>query len=210
METMTTELHREPGVEWCVVSRALPGENVSGDLHVVVPLREGLLVGVIDGLGHGDEATVAAQKAVAILSAHANEPVVALIRRCHEALRPTRGAAMTILALNMADHTAAAVGVGNVEMVLVRADRATRPARESALLRNGVVGYRLPALQASVHGVAPGDVVVFATDGVREDFGDGVNATEPLPRLVDRILDQKFRGTDDALVLACKVLPHHA
>jgi phosphoserine phosphatase RsbX len=97
-----------------------------------------------------------------------------------------------------------------VEMVLVRADLAARPARESALLRNGVVGYRLPPLQAGVLDVAPGDVVVFATDGVREDFGDGVTTTEALPRLVDRILAQKFRGTDDALVLACKVLPDDA
>jgi phosphoserine phosphatase RsbX len=210
MEAMTTELHREHGIEWCVVSRAVPGENVSGDLHIVVPARDGLLVGVVDGLGHGDEATAAAQKAVAVLSAHCDEPVVALIRRCHEALRTTRGAAMTILALNPSDRTAAVVGVGNVEMVLVRADLAARPARESALLRNGVVGYRLPPLQAGVLDVAPGDVVVFATDGVREDFGDGVTTTEALPRLVDRILAQKFRGTDDALVLACKVLPDDA
>jgi phosphoserine phosphatase RsbX len=210
MEAMTTELHREHGVEWCVVSRAVPGEDVSGDLHVVVPSREGLLIGVVDGLGHGDEATAAAQKAASVLSAHSDEPVVPLIRRCHEALRTTRGAAMTILALNITDRTAAAVGVGNVEMVLVRANRATRPVRESALLRNGVVGYRLPALQASGLAVAPGDVVVFATDGVREDFGDSVTATEPLPRLVERILGQKFRGTDDALVLACKLLPDHA
>jgi phosphoserine phosphatase RsbX len=209
METLNpaTVLHREAGIEWSVVSRALPGEHVCGDQYLVAPTRHGVLLAAIDGLGHGDAATLAARKAVEALAAHADQPVIALMQECHRALRDTRGAAITLVTVNPAEGTAAALGVGNVEMVLVRGDRAVRPPRESALLRNGVVGYRLPALHASLMTIAAGDVLVFATDGVREDFGDRVDPTEPLPLLVERILGQKFRGTDDALVLAGKVLP---
>lgn len=209
METLNhvTKLHREAGVEWSAVVRPLPGETSCGDQYVVAPSRHGVLLAVIDGLGHGAAATVAAQRAAEVLSQHPDDSVIALIENCHRALRDTRGAAITVLSLNTRDGTAAGLGVGNVEMVLVRGDRAARPAREPALLRNGVVGYRLPALHASVTTLVPGDVVVFATDGLREDFGDRVDPTEPLPQLVDRILGQKFRGTDDGLVLACKLLP---
>ena len=203
---MPTSLQRARGVEWCAISRALPGETVSGDQYVVVPSRDGILLAVIDGLGHGDEATLAASKAVEVLTSHANDPVVVLMQHCHQALRETRGAAMTLVALNRLERTASTLGVGNVETVFVRADVRAKPARESVLLRNGVVGYQLPALQTSELTVAPGDVVVFATDGIREDFGDQLSATEPLPRLVERLLAQKFRGTDDALILACRVL----
>jgi serine phosphatase RsbU (regulator of sigma subunit) len=208
METMTmaTTVNRERGLEWSVVSRALPGETVSGDEHVVAASDDGILLAVIDGLGHGSEATAAARKAVEVLSRQPGAPVIELIRRCHDALRSTRGAAMTVVAVNRRERTATALGIGNVETVVVRGDDRAQPARESVLLRNGVVGYQLPQLQTSVIPLGPGDVVVFATDGVREDFGDRINAAEPLPQMVNRILEQKFRGTDDALVLACKIL----
>jgi phosphoserine phosphatase RsbX len=206
METVTdTLVRRERCVEWSMVFRALPGERVCGDQHVVAASRDGVLAAVIDGLGHGDEATFAAQAAVAVLAAHSSDDVVALVQQCHRALRPTRGAAMTVLSVNDRDGTVTALGIGNVETVIVRA-AGSRPARESILLRGGVVGYQLPTLQTSVFPLAVGDVMVFATDGVREDFGDRLNPAEPLPQLVNNILARKFRGTDDALVLACKYL----
>jgi len=58
---------RKDAIEWSVASRARPGEAVSGDLHVVVPTRDGALLGVIDGLGHGEEATAAARMAAIVL-----------------------------------------------------------------------------------------------------------------------------------------------
>jgi negative regulator of sigma-B (phosphoserine phosphatase) len=207
METMTPPVssHREHGVEWCVASRTSPGESVSGDQFIVAPSRDGVLLAVVDGLGHGDEATLAACRATKVLAEHANDSVVALMQECHRALRDTRGAAMTLLSIDVRGRSGMVLGVGNVEMTLVRA-RGVRPARESALLRNGVVGYQLPVLQASPLALAPGDVIVFATDGVREDFGDRVTTVEPLVHTVGGILAQKFRGTDDALVLGCRLL----
>lgn len=211
METVTaTSLQRAAGLEWSVTSRALPGQTVSGDHYLVAPSRDGFLIGVVDGLGHGDQATLAAHRAVDVLAGHSNESVIGLIQLCHRALRDTRGAAMTVLALNGHDGTATTLGIGNVEMMWVPANTGGPTKRQSALLRNGVVGYQLPALQVSTWALSPGDVVVFATDGVREDFGDTISPTEPLPQLVDRILAQKYRGTDDALVLGCRLLADHA
>lgn len=206
---MLVSLNRERGVEWSVMSRARSGEAVCGDQHVVVPTRDGVLLAVIDGLGHGDEATIAARRAVDVLARRADAPVLALLQECHEALRDTRGAAMTLVSVDHAARVARAVGVGNVEAVLVHADPRVRPARESILLRNGVVGYQLPPLQTTIHAIGEGDVLVFATDGIRDDFGDTVAKREAPADLVERIFAQKFRGTDDALVLACRILPDH-
>jgi phosphoserine phosphatase RsbX len=166
--------------------------------------ENGVLMAVVDGLGHGAEATIAAKTAIDVLARHASESVVRLVERCHRALQRTRGVVMTLVSLNIHNDTATALGIGNVETVFRRGDPATRPKHESILLRGGVVGYRLPPLQASIVPLAPGDVVVFATDGVREDFSDLIEPTEPLAQLVDRIMARKFRGTDDGLVLACK------
>lgn len=183
-----------------------PEHLVSGDLHLVNATQDGVLIAVVDGLGHGDEATVAARAAIDVLAGHADESLVSLVQRCHRALQHTRGVVMTLVSVDTDDHTASLLGVGNVEAVLLRANADARPRRESALLRGGVVGYQLPSLQVSVVPFVPGDLLVFATDGVREDFGDELNVIEPTAQLVDRIMAKKFRGTDDGLVLACKYL----
>jgi serine phosphatase RsbU (regulator of sigma subunit) len=201
---MTTLPQRPQVLEWSVASRALPGEAVSGDLHVIAPWSHGFLIGVIDGLGHGDEATAAARIAVAVLEQHAAETVVALVQRCHRALQRTRGAVMTLASLNTSDDTLSVIGIGNVEALVYRANPEVRPRRESVLLRGGVVGYQLPALHANTLAIAAGDLVVFATDGVREDFSELINPRDPMPELVERIMAKKFRGNDDGLVLGCR------
>lgn len=193
-------------IEWSVASRAFPGQPNSGDLHVVTPWSGGVLIGVVDGLGHGDEATAAARMAVNVLSEHAGENVIALAQHCHRALQQTRGAVMTLMSVEPEESRIVGLGIGNVEAMLWRANPRAQPRRHSVLLRGGVVGYQLPALHASVWPLAIDDVVVFATDGLREDFGDALDAAEPVAQIVERIMARKFRGTDDGLVLAFKYL----
>jgi hypothetical protein len=150
------------------------------------------------------QSAAAARIATAVLEQHAGEPVIPLVQHCHRALQRTRGVVLTIVALDTREETVTALGVGNVETVIFRGDAQARPQRESVLLRGGVVGYQLPLLQASEYPIAAGDVVVFGTDGVREDFSDLIVPADRPAQIVDRIMAKKFRGTDDGLVLACK------
>src|SRR5437867_365164 len=48
-------------VHWAVATLALEGERESGDLHLVQPVTDGVLIAVVDGLGHGEEAAAAAR-----------------------------------------------------------------------------------------------------------------------------------------------------
>jgi serine phosphatase RsbU (regulator of sigma subunit) len=191
-------------IEWNVASRPLPGEQMSGDLHLVRPRNDGALVAVVDGLGHGSEAAEAAKKAVESLNAHPEESIISLVQRSHDELKATRGVAMTIALFNHRENTVTALGIGNVEAALLRANPDVNPQHESVLLRGGVVGYQLPALRATVFPMYPGDLMVFATDGIRSDFATKINFSESPQRLAERILDQDFRGIDDALVLAIR------
>lgn len=201
-----TVVNREACLEWSAASRPLPGQSVCGDLHYVNTWDDGALFAVADGLGHGDEATAAATAAIDAIAENPRESIVVLFQRCHRALQSTRGVALTLVAVDTAAGRAAMLGVGNVEAVLLRAAPDARPRRESVLLRNGVVGYRLPPLQVHTAAFSRDDLLVFATDGVRADFGDALVTTEPIAQLVDRILAEKFRGNDDGLVLAVKYL----
>lgn len=193
-------------IEWDVASRAFPGEVHSGDLHAVAMFPGGALAAVVDGLGHGCEAAIAAKVAVAVLRAHAGEPLPRLVERCHAALKATRGAVMTLMSFDFTDGTAAAIGIGNVETLLVRANRAASPPCELVLLRGGIVGGHLPTLQASSHRLQPGDLLVFATDGIREGYGEQVRVADSPRQVAGRVLEHGFRGNDDALVLAVRYL----
>src|SRR5439155_854465 len=82
-----------PLIDWGVATLALAGEAESGDLHLVKPVGRGVLVAAVDGLGHGAEAAAAARTAVTTLDRHADEFLIPVVRKCHEALIGRRGAA---------------------------------------------------------------------------------------------------------------------
>src|SRR5579872_3590146 len=96
---------RTPLIEWGVAMRSLAGQTSSGDRCLVAPLPNGVLIAVIDGLGHGDEAAAVADMAVAALRRYAGEPVTRLLRQCHEALQETRGVVMSLAWLNAENNT---------------------------------------------------------------------------------------------------------
>src|SRR5438876_7262583 len=111
-----------PLIGWGVASRPLPGEIVCGDRHLIKPITDGVLLAVVDGLGHGAEALTAAKTAIAVLESHAEEPLTALVNRCHQALMKTRGVVMTAATLRWFENKLTWLGVGNVEAILLRAD----------------------------------------------------------------------------------------
>ena len=193
-------------LELGVASATLPGESESGDRYVVEPYRDGVLVGVIDGLGHGTLAAKAAATAAAVLRRHASESVLSLVQRCHEALRETRGVVMSLAAFDSRAGTLTGIGVGNVEGLLMRADPYASPAQETLTLRSGVVGQRLPHLRAEVMPLTKGDTLIFVTDGIHSFFAEGLNPNHGPRQIADHILATQKKGIDDALVLVTRYL----
>src|SRR2546421_507933 len=155
-----------PSIEWAVADLVQPGQSESGDRSVILPTGEGVLVAVVDGLGHGAEAASAAKVAVRALERGANRPVVQLFRDCHSSLIGTRGAVISAAAFDAGDGSMTWLGVGDVEGRLLRAPTSAGPRMESLLLRGGVVGVHLPTLVSSVVPIHRGDTLIFASDGV--------------------------------------------
>lgn len=183
----------------------LPGQGESGDRHLVCCGGDGILIAAIDGIGHGEEAANAAEAAISILKASPDEPVISLLERCHEGLRSTRGVVLSLASIDPKHGMMTWVGVGNVQGVLMRAGAKQGRVEEVLLLRAGVVGSQLPALQAAVLPIAKGDTLVFVTDGIRSEFVEGLSPLESPQRAADKILKQHSRGNDDALVLVLRL-----
>ena len=192
-------------VEYGVAKFVLPGQGESGDHHLVCCTRSGILIAAIDGIGHGEEAANASKAAATVLRNSADEPIISLVERCHEKLRATRGVVLSVAYIEPEHGMMTWLGVGNVQGVLMRADAKKGKSKESLLLRAGVVGSQLPALQATVLPIVAGDTLFFVTDGVRVDFSATLSALENPQRAADRILEQYRRGNDDALVLVARL-----
>jgi len=182
----------------------MPGAHESGDLHVVHEFSEGLLIGVMDGLGHGPEAAVASRRCASILTEYAGEPLGEIVARCHEGLRGTRGAALSLCTFKEGASAWSWTGVGNVYGVLLREGDGPRRQRELLLQQNGVVGSHMPKPVVSTLAAVPGDVLILATDGVRTDGFHELHPQGTPQGIAERILEGHATGTDDALVLVAR------
>jgi serine phosphatase RsbU (regulator of sigma subunit) len=194
-------------IEWGWAGRAL--EDPSGDMHAVVELEDGALVALLDGLGHGYEAAMAVRAALPVLETRAGPSVVSLVQECHEALRKTRGAVMSVAWFDPRDSSMTWTGVGNVDSVLIRAPGRTQAQNEAIATRGGVVGYRLPTLRADRRTVSRGDVLVMATDGIRSNFSAGIVTQFSAQEIAESIMARYAKGTDDAHVVVARYLGVH-
>jgi negative regulator of sigma-B (phosphoserine phosphatase) len=203
----TIERHGS-AVNWGVAGSPIAAESDSGDLCGVWSPADGALIAVVDGSGHGVEAAAAANLARSVIEGHPRESPVALILRCHERMRGTRGAAMTLASLNLLDRTMTWLGIGNVEAVLCHGASAATdesPSAERVLLRPGVVGYRLPPrLKAEVLPLKHLDTLIIATDGVRPEFAEECAISGEPKMVAARLLAQYASQRDDALVVVAR------
>jgi serine phosphatase RsbU (regulator of sigma subunit) len=209
-----------PGFEWGVAAHAFFGQTESGDQYVVEPVSNGLLVAVVDGLGHGPKAAKVAKKTVDILQTHIapftngvasvarTVSVATLLKHCHEGLRGTRGVVMSLAYIDVRHNTMTWLGIGNVNALLLTPKGGKNPAREWLLVRGGVVGYHIPTLRPDTLPISPGDVLVFATDGLRSNFTEALFLDGSPQEIADHVMARHRRGSDDALVLVVRYDGH--
>lgn len=198
METLERSL-----LDVAVANWTHAGEGECGDLHLVEPTPDGMLVAVVDGVGHGAEAARVAHMAISILKRHASEPVSELIKLCHEGLRTTRGAVAALGSFHARSHTLTWTGVGNVEGKLFTQGAPSGPL--TLLSASGTLGH---GDGIEVHpfkiSIDVGDTLILASDGVRSDFYLGLDMGQSPRELADRILSRSVMHKDDAMILVAR------
>ncbi|HTL37323.1 MAG TPA: SpoIIE family protein phosphatase [Kofleriaceae bacterium] len=189
-------------VEWACATRALRGQTSSGDRGIVIPFDGGALAAVIDGLGHGHEAALAAEAAEVVLRRMPQESLTEIVQACHEACRPTRG---VVLSMARFDERGAMswLGVGNVEALLIRGGGEKD---EAVAALGGTVGYMLPKLNPRTLRVQPGDTLVLASDGIKHGFKQEILARRSPQEIADQVLARWARDTDDACAVVARYL----
>ena len=186
---------------WGAVCRAKQNQTVSGDLYIVQEHGEGrMIAAVVDGLGGGEEAARAARAAEQVIRQHPEWPLQELVQRSHVALHSTRGAVIGLLRLDIQGYKVSYVGVGNIG-AQVYSRQTIKP-----ISKNGILGFRLPALLEMHYTYDPGDIFVLYSDGVSSRFAlDGkIDIRQPPQRIAEQILELYGKYTDDATVVVIK------
>jgi len=175
-------------------SRPFRGLAACGDEFLVEVGTGGFLAAVIDGLGHGHEASLAATRAVEAIRQTLDLGVEEIVLHCHEAMRETRGAAVGVLKVDAAGK-GSFCGVGNIDVI------ALAGASPGLFCSAGIVGHNLRRCRAMPFAMRPGDVYCLLSDGV-STRGDLRVALPGEPREVARRIVEKFgRDHDDATAL---------
>ncbi len=183
-----------------VVNLPIKGEAVSGDAYVVLERSGRVVYMIVDGLGHGAGATDAAQEAVDSVRKYADSPAVTILEHAHDALKKTRGAALSVAIFEPVKQTLTFAGVGNVSALLINASSS-----KTLVTQNGTVGAILPRTpQQYVHPIEAGTTLVMFSDGlttkVSSDAYPGI-MHRPSGLLAGLLYRDFSRRRDDTTVL---------
>ena len=186
------------------VSAAKAGEPVCGDSWGFVELAGGVgRLTVADGLGHGIFAADASRAAVRIGGDPAVESGPGLIERIHEALRPTRGAAVAVAEIDSSRGVVRYVGIGNIGGSIVSASGAVQHMVSHA----GTAGHELHRIVEFQYPWDPNSVLIVHSDGLASHWSldryPGLVCRHP--SLIAGVLYRDFnRGRDDVTVVVLR------
>lgn len=188
-----------PELELSVFSRPVPGERYNGDAYFVKRYEDKIVFAVIDGLGHGQGAQEAAQVAVDCLENFYRRPFAEILQLCHQRLKKTRGAAMSLCHINLKDRVMTHAGIGNVNTRVYSSEKTPAP-----FSINGTLGVAMRTVKVDDYPLPENSTIIMFSDGISGHFSpDNLPCFLSLKpqRLAKRIMDNHAKDNDDATII---------
>jgi anti-sigma regulatory factor (Ser/Thr protein kinase) len=178
-----------------------PGLPVSGDAWELHTEGDVATLIVCDGLGHGDGAAEAARAVIQAFRQRPGDPLAAILERAGAAARPTRGAAATVVRVDLAARQAVIAGVGNVAAWIAG------DAPRQLVTQHGTLGHTMPRLREERYPFPAGATLVVASDGLKSrlELGEHPELLARDPGVIAATLWRDHnRGRDDATVVVLR------
>jgi serine/threonine protein phosphatase PrpC len=180
-----------------VASTPFPGMSVNGDTYLSKEWGSMCLLGLIDGLGHGDEAALASQAAKKHVLENFDESLDVLIEGVHLALKSSRGAVGALVKVDMSSRVLQFCGVGNVDSRII-----SEPSMQPVSMP-GILGFNFRKARVFEYTFSRLDAVLLHSDGISARF-DSRSYPELLTRpkeTLAKILEEHASAYDDATIL---------
>lgn len=238
-----------------LITRPLPGELENGDAFLVAILdhdkrlkravtsvssidagarcqefvdasnEEKVLIAVVDGVGHGSAAAEATSRIVDCIKKNHAIDLVSLVRTCHESAALSRGAALSLLLMDIGKSSFEYIGVGNIELMIATTAKKHRRRVSSPSIwpmnpdvqissfvsNNGIVGHNLPGkLLTFTYEYNSSDIIAMHSDGIPRRFDlrqlPNLMALSPFSIAESMVFDFA-RNEDDATSVVAKCEP---
>jgi len=186
------------------INVAKPGEKVSGDGGTIRQVGNKTLVFLGDGLGHGEFAKEAIDKALeAFNESNCSEPSD-IIREVHAAVKKTRGLVGTIGVLDHQSKEWQISGIGNIA---TRLQRGVEYKNYSSY--NGIIGLNIPGrIENNRYEMEKFQQLILCSDGIKTRWDimhyPSILKYDPM-LLAAAIYKDHSRRTDDMTILIVKV-----
>jgi anti-sigma regulatory factor (Ser/Thr protein kinase) len=184
-----------------IATRPCHRAAVNGDAFVIRECDGRLLAGVIDGLGHGEPAQVAALAAQSYVQSNFDRPLDQLFWGVSSACRGTRGVVMALVRFDSASAMSSA-NLGNIETRTW-----TGGERFEITVQRGFLGAQEDHVHVQQHRWHPDWMLVLHSDGLRgqwqwNDF-PGLERASP-QAVANQLFKTLAKENDDATVMAVK------
>ena len=189
-----------PRLAMGVVCLPLGGAAACGDAWRIREHEGETTVVIADGLGHGVEAAAAADAAIETFERTWRNGIPDILRAMHAALRPTRGAAVSVARLDGGARNIRFAGVGNVAGSLLSVDGS-----RGLVSSPGIVGHQMARVHEMTYPWPVGSTLVMHSDGVSARWAlDRYPAfTAQRPSVIAATLARDHARTqDDATIVA--------
>ena len=189
------------GIRPCV------GEIVSGDDVVLLRHESYILIGIIDGLGHGKKAAAVAQDLKKYIQQHHFLPLDELLTQAHEAFKGTQGAVVTLAKITN-NGDAEFCAIGNAETRVFSRNR-----NIILLPKDGAIGIRSRKIESTRWDLQNNESLLMFSDGLsRQILKPTSNCNFLYPSGVDinRAINNYGKSYDDvSLIYIHKLMPNN-
>ncbi len=190
---------------WSAINIPALHEMVSGDTWRVCERDHQLSVLVVDGLGHGPEAAIAAEAGAEAFDRDPFLPLVSMIENLHVRMRGTRGAALAVAQIDTKSQQVKYAGVGNISASIRESGGGTG---RGLFSHNGIVGVQFRKAQEFDYPCPPGALLILHSDGLqtRWSLDNYPGLQQRHPGLIAAVLYRDFcRGRDDVTVVVIRL-----
>lgn len=175
--------------------RPMPGTIRGGDLALVRPAGDRILLAIVDITGHGERAHALLGRVETLVLSWSGQDPALLMRDIHASLAGTIGAAVGLLAIDAVAARYSYVGVGNTGVARISGDR------WRGVSKDGLLGSRLPGLLPQDGALVSGDSFLLWTDGISELQGPRFaleHRSVPAQTLARKLVTALGKPHDDA------------
>ncbi|HEY9677228.1 MAG TPA: SpoIIE family protein phosphatase [Drouetiella sp.] len=194
-----------PETNFGVLNIPKPGELVSGDKVCFIETDEHVICLLVDGLGHGIEASDASNLAVRRFKENIDKPPAVALKAIHTSLRGSRGAVGAVARIDKKNMRVFFCGMGNIAAIVTSSFE-----RKHLTSLNGTLGYEARRFMEFTVPWTKESLLVMHSDGLSSKTFEDLTSIEKQPACIIAgwLFQHYSRGNDDSTILVYKQSQH--